>query len=270
MADIKTRFLVISDTHADEFSHPQQLPPVDVAIHCGDLTEESKIGEFRTTLDMLRSINAPLKLVIAGNHDFTMDVPLFKPKVAESNRLGVEIEPAMLKKEYGDYGEARRLFEEAVCDGIVLLGEGVHVFDLQNGARLTVYASPFTPSIIGVDGGGAFQFKRDDGHDFTMIGNINVAITHSPPRGVLDMADSTQRGGCDSLFAAVAAARPRMHCFGHIHEGWSAKLATWRPESQTPPSQFTTIDNGQSVIIETLSALHPKKFDTPEMAFEKI
>jgi hypothetical protein len=63
-----------------------------------------------------------------------------------------------------------------------------------------------------------------------------------------------KRVGCPSLFAAVARARPRLHCFGHIHEQWGAKLVSWRanqPESATP-SHFTAIDNGWSVLIDQI------------------
>lgn len=59
-----TRFLILSDTHANDWAPPDA--PVDVAIHCGDLTEESKLHEFRHALRMLRNIKADLKLVIAG------------------------------------------------------------------------------------------------------------------------------------------------------------------------------------------------------------
>ena len=48
---VKTRFFIISDTHGIEFGREERFPHnVDVAIHCGDLTEESKLGEYRATL----------------------------------------------------------------------------------------------------------------------------------------------------------------------------------------------------------------------------
>lgn len=75
-AQIPTRVLVLSDTHGEGLHHMPQ-DPVDVAIHCGDLTEESKLGEFEEMVGLLRQINAPLKLVIAGNHDVTLDIPMF-------------------------------------------------------------------------------------------------------------------------------------------------------------------------------------------------
>lgn len=260
---INTRFLILSDTHGEDF-RPQinASQPVDVAIHCGDLTEESKVDEFRTTLKLLTAINAPLKLVIAGNHDFTMDIPQFKKKVSD---VQPPLDPDLVKKVYGDFGEARELFDQAAAAGIVFLDEGTHHFTLENGALLTVYASPFTPSL----GDWGFQFKREQGHDFSIGKGADVVITHGPPRGILDVADSGQRAGCASLFAAAARARPRLHCFGHIHEGWGAKLVTWRERISYTPSHFSDIDNGRSFVVENLSSIRGGKRDTSEDAAEK-
>ena len=59
----------MSDTHGFEFDvNGAQL--ADFVIHCGDLTEQSKIKEVRSSLQFLRKLNAPVKLLIAGNHDF--------------------------------------------------------------------------------------------------------------------------------------------------------------------------------------------------------
>ncbi len=273
MHDIKTRFLILSDTHGEKGLVAPKLP-VHVAIHCGDLTNKSKLDEFRTTLGLLEQINAPLKLVIAGNHDFTLDIPMFAQKRAEAERI-YSIEPELWKRGYGDFGEVRQLFEDAKKDGIMFLDEGVHHFNLDNGASLTVYASPFTPS-LGADWG--FQYIRGDEyrqgevHDFKIDSNpkVDVVITHGPPEGVLDRTTSKKRGGCEQLFVAVARARPRLHCFGHIHEGWGAKLVAWRdtPTSETP-SHLTAIDNDASVVVDRLSALCPGECDTADDRMEK-
>ncbi|KAF7560103.1 hypothetical protein G7046_g4043 [Stylonectria norvegica] len=260
---VKTRFLIISDTHGDEFpAGTEPLDEVDVAIHCGDLTEESKIEEFRSSIRLLKQINAPLKLVIAGNHDFTLDIPMFKKKLGE---IRPPLEGDLVKREYGDFGEARKLVDEAADFGIVFLDEGTHTFKLANGALLTVYASPFTPSMS--DWG--FQYHPQEGHDWSIEEGVDVVITHGPPLGVLDYTDSKQRAGSQSLFEAVARSRPQIHCFGHIHEGWGAKLVSWRDVISDNPSHFTDIDNGKSVTVETLATTRPGKFDTPEIAKNK-
>ncbi|KAH6843231.1 Metallo-dependent phosphatase-like protein [Chaetomium sp. MPI-CAGE-AT-0009] len=249
MQDIKTRFFILADTHAkSQWWSPLDLP-VDVAIHCGGLTHESKMYEFRDSLALLRAINAPLKLVIAGNHDFTLDNAAYQQKVAEANRL-FSIEPEAISREYGRHGDARKLLDDD--DGIIFLDEGIHHFDLRNGAHLTVYASPFTPS---PEADWGFQYRHGEQHDFSIC-NADLVITHGPPKGVLDQTIDKRRGGCEQIFAAVARSRPRLHCFGHIHEGES-------------PSHFTDIDNGASSVVKTLATMWPGKWDDAETAREK-
>ncbi|KAI1745697.1 ser/Thr protein phosphatase family protein [Xylaria scruposa] len=256
---VRTTFLIISDTHADDIQLNKNIS-ADVAIHCGDLTEESKIYEYRKTLQLLKDVNAPLKLVIAGNHDFTLDVPAFRAKVAEAVPA---LEPELVKREYGDYGETRQLIDQT--PGITFLDEGTHHFVLENGARMIVYASPYTPS----EGGNGFQYSPKTGHQFDIGGQVDVVITHGPPHGIMDFAQS-RRAGCPSLFAAVARARPRLHCFGHIHEGWGAKLVAWRSQVREQPSHFTDIDNNNSKVIEKLSNIIETKHDTQETRSEKL
>lgn len=259
---VKTTFLLLSDTHGKDLVIPNVT--VDVAIHCGDLTDESKLEEFRTSLALLMSIDAPLKLVTAGNHDWSLDESAYKRLTAEA-LTNPDIGPELVKEEYGDVGEARQLFMDAQ-DGITFLDEGTHTFRLHNGAALTVYASPFTPSPEATMG---FQYKLDTEHEFDISPKVNVAITHGPPQGVLDRTASNKRAGSEELFAAIAKARPLLHCFGHIHESWGAKLVTWRGKETTAstsstPSHFTEIDNGASNLIDSAANYKPKKFDREE------
>ncbi|KAK8090294.1 hypothetical protein PG997_005255 [Apiospora hydei] len=252
---IKTRFLVISDTHGQLFDLKEaQQANADVVIHCGDLTEESKIDEFRTTLDLLRQLPAPLKLVISGNHDLTLDEPAFKKRLSEATQI---LEPELVTRNFGSPGEPRQLFEQAKDAGIVLLDEGNHGFVLGNGALLRVYTSPFTQSL----GGWAFQSSLH------MARRMESWTTPIRSKGA----------GCPQLFGAIARAKPLLHCFGHIHEGWGSKLVSWRDpppiiesEQQQPPSHFTHIDNSQSVVIDKLSNLTKGKFDDADMAKLKL
>ncbi|EEP78121.1 predicted protein [Uncinocarpus reesii 1704] len=248
---IKTRFFIISDTHGETLT-PRISVKADVAIHCGDLTQESKISEFRTTIQLLKDLDAGLKLVIAGNHDFTLDTPVFKEKIVESC---LQSEMHTVIKEYGEFEEARQLLDKAAETGIIFLEEGSHHFTLANGASLTVYASPWVPSASNW----GFSFHPERGHNFFIDEGVDVVITHGPPKGILDYTEARQRADCSKLFEAVARARPRMHCFGHIHEGWGAKLVSWREEPSEVPSHFTDIDNERSVTLERLATLAAKK-----------
>ena len=253
---IRTRLLILSDTHGEDFSfedRPHQRS--DVALHCGDLTDGSKLEEFRASIQVLRSIDAPLKLVIAGNHDFTMDIAAFEAKLAEA---GSPLEPELVAREYGILGQARQLFEDARSEGIVFLDEGTHRFTLGNGAILTVYASPYTPAL----GAWGFQYHPNQGRKFDIEEGTDIAMTHGPPKGIMDFTYGRERAGCPDLFTAVAQARPRIHCFGHIHEGWGAKVVTWKDSGIDEPSHFTAIDNENSLVIERLAALRSNPLDS--------
>ena len=260
---VRTRFFILSDTHGIEFEREDRpLHHADVAIHCGDLTEESTLEEYRASLRLLMDIQAPLKLVIAGNHDFTMDIPVFREKIAHAR---APLDPELVRKVYGDYGDARQLFEDARSAGIIFLDEGSHRFTLENGTILTVYASPYTPSF----GDWGFQYDPSQGHTFEILEGVDLVITHGPPKGIMDYTISKQRAGCPDLFEAIARARPRLHCFGHIHEGWGARKVTWRKQLTEKPSHFTDIDNDKSTTVAKLSEFDHSRFDTPEVREEK-
>lgn len=259
---VKTRILILSDTHSLSLAGSVPSQPVDFLIHCGDLTEESKLDEFCASIQLLQNINAPLKLVIAGNHDLTLDTPIFKKKIDEASP---PLDPELVKKGYGDYGEARRLILDEQRRGIHFLNEGSHHFTLQNGAKLTVYASPYTPSL----GDWGFQYHPDHGHVFDIEEGTSIVITHRPPKSVLDRPISGGRAGSADLFAALTRSKPLLHCFGHIHEGWGARLVTWREKLHENPSHLTDIDNERSRSIETLSTIRPGKFDDSQTAASK-
>lgn len=68
---ISTRILFLSDTHGT-------LPPLprsDLVIHTGDLTMNGRYAQLESQMQYLASAPAALKLVIAGNHDITLDKP---------------------------------------------------------------------------------------------------------------------------------------------------------------------------------------------------
>ncbi|OAA75398.1 Metallophosphoesterase [Akanthomyces lecanii RCEF 1005] len=259
MARIKTRILILSDTHGhspvstraeDDLSltsdfclattgYREPLPSADVALHCGDLTTRTTPWEFRRTVAMLRSLRASLKIVIPGNHDRALDEAFWTSTQDSGNGYVMTKDP-----EYRT--EALELLEEAKKDGVVYIGkEGEYSFPLANGAVLRIYASPWTPEY----GTWGFQYSPETGHDFHIPAGIDIAMTHGPPRDVLDLAGfnlpqynmQLEHAGCPDLFTAVARARPRIHCFGHIHEAWGAYLARWRADTKTT-EKHTTVE----------------------------
>ncbi|OLN88721.1 putative rhamnogalacturonate lyase C 2 [Colletotrichum chlorophyti] len=206
---VKTRFLVISDTHSRPLHYENEA---DIAIHCGDLTNESKLEEYRRMIRDLGDIRAPLKLVVPGNHDFSLDIPNSQRNLDKARRLYPDSDAERLVAEYGNPGDARRLFEEARHAGIVLLDEGMHGFDLANGAHLTVYASPYTPAAGGVSG---FQYRFEDGHEFTIERGADIVVQIcsrpllEPGHGCIAVVISTRVGVPNWLHGQLV--HPRLH-----------------------------------------------------------
>ena len=140
-SSITTRFLVISDTHSAEpsqnatnaeVSFRPPLPEADVLLHCGDLTMVGHLHEYEITLDMLQGIKAHLKLVIAGNHDITLDEKYYERKGQYMHRWhGYDMDLPRHAKEMWTGERARKA-------GVTYLEEGTHTFQLSNGARLRV------------------------------------------------------------------------------------------------------------------------------------
>ncbi|KAH0426494.1 ser/Thr protein phosphatase family protein [Colletotrichum camelliae] len=258
---IKTRILIISDTHgASSLPGSQPLPLVDVAIHCGDLTEESKLVEFQTTITLMKSIDAPLKIVIAGNHDWTLDTPIFKSKIAE---IPPPVDMALVHAEYGTFNQARDLLLSSATDITFLQHQGTHRLTLPNGARLTLYASPFTPSTEDW----AFQYdpREEASRQWDVGDDVDVVVTHGPPHGVLDRTAGGERIGSAGLFAALV--RWRRSEGAALADGLAAG------EGQGPgpaaASHFADIDHEKSVAVESLAGLTPGRFDGVDVIAEK-
>ena len=260
---VKTRFCLISDTHGhapfpstdSEHGYRLPLPSADVLLHAGDLTLNGKLDEYRVMIDMLKAADAELKIVIAGNHDLTLDA-------------------TYSRNDKADVKEAKELWtsEEARAAGLVYLEEGLNKFELKNGVAFTVsltmsrslrpvqlrnrcrsatenllqvYTTPYTPEFYHVWG---FPYKRDEDRFNPSKPDLNfnapnpipswpavdIMLTHGPPLGILDFTFGGKLAGCENLLAAVRRVRPRLHVFGHIHEGRGAERLAWSSDDSHP------------------------------------
>jgi Icc-related predicted phosphoesterase len=53
---------------------------------------------------------------------------------------------------------------------------------------------------------------------------LDVLITHIPPFGVRDQTVFKKSVGCKRLLAMVQKIAPKIHIFGHIHEGYGNSI----------------------------------------------
>lgn len=215
------RFLLLSDTHGAEL--PSNLPPCDVLLHCGDLTEDGSPESISFALCSLGKVEAKLKLAIAGNHEISLDKEYWLSQGGEKS--DVKRSQAL----FGPEGEAAQ-------HRVTFLSEGTHAFSLPCGATFKIYASPYTPG----SSTSAFQYPSSDdrfnppdatpswaknvGTETSIIPeDVDIVMTHGPPKYILDETDDGDSAGCEHLRNAIMRVQPRLHCFGHIHlpkQGW--------------------------------------------------
>ena len=134
---VKTSILILSDTHASDLSRERHeaicccppFPKVDIALHCGDLTRAGRLKEHEKTIELLASIDAEYKFVIAGNHDLSLDENYMR-----HHRL------RLLTQRDTEITACATIWksDETKRKGIRYLDEGIHAFQLKNGAMLNV------------------------------------------------------------------------------------------------------------------------------------
>ena len=69
------RFVVISDTHSAETRYPGKLslPEGDVLLHTGDFTQTGRLEQIAAFCEWFGAQPHPRKILIAGNHDLSLD-----------------------------------------------------------------------------------------------------------------------------------------------------------------------------------------------------
>ncbi|TGO38937.1 hypothetical protein BHYA_0064g00330 [Botrytis hyacinthi] len=128
----------------------------------------------------------------------------------------------MSDEEYSEYHHSALEImtgQLAKDSGVVYLKEGTHTFSLKNGAKFTVYASPYTCGSTDFQ----YQINEDRFNDATQVapGQISIAtnripegvdivMTHSPPHMILDQVDGSYKGR-GNLLRAVSRVRPLVH-----------------------------------------------------------
>jgi Icc-related predicted phosphoesterase len=176
------RLVCVSDTHLR--TEDLSVPDGDVLLHAGDLTGTGDEGEVREAARWLASLPHAQKVVIAGNHDW-----LFQREPAKARALLATV-PGLVYLED----------EEARVGG------------------LRIWGSPWQPTFFDW----AFNAARGEEirrHWDRIPAGIDVLLTHGPPAGILDETVEDVHAGCADLLDAVRRVRPRLHVFGHIHEG---------------------------------------------------
>ena len=179
------KIVCLSDTHME---HEQlAVPDGDVLIHAGDSTYRGAVPELVRVNAWLGTLPHRHKIIIAGNHDWLFETD---PSLAES----------------------------LMTNAIYLRDSATSI------AGVKFYGAPWQPWFMDW----AFNLQRgaEIKRKWDLIPtDTDVLITHGPPQGILDIVPDYRTGldinvGCEELAPAIARVKPKLHIFGHIHEGY--------------------------------------------------
>jgi hypothetical protein len=89
-----------------------------------------------------------------------------------------------------------------------------------NDEQLVIYGTPWQPEFhnwaFNLPRGEKLKEKWDK-----IPVDVDILITHSPPFGKLDFVQYNNINvGCEELMKRIGEIKPKIHVFGHIHEGF--------------------------------------------------
>ncbi|CAE8698018.1 unnamed protein product [Polarella glacialis] len=191
-----TRLVCISDTHGCH--RDLKLPPGDVLIHAGDLTQYNEAEHLCDATaffqELLDAGTYQQVIAIAGNHDNSLHQS--EPGQAKQNLMAS-----------CTYLEDSMTYLAPACSE----------------TKIRVYGSPWTPEHSLWGTGFSLPPRSTALREkwANIPTDVDVLIVHGPPLGRRDTPNSTVGAGCPDLLREVLTrVRPRLMIFGHIHEGY--------------------------------------------------
>ena len=197
------RIICISDTHM-RHTALDPLPEGDLLIHCGDFSSTGREKDVLAFCEWFADQKHKHKILIAGNHDITLDRSYYIQNWQRFHRTRPEPSEQIISFVQNHTGFHYLLDQTIQIDGV------------------SCYGSPWQPVFFNW----AFNQKRGDASRkrWSLIPqNTDLLITHGPPYGIGDLCRSGIHAGCEDLLRSVQQRiHPKVHIFGHIHEGYGS------------------------------------------------
>jgi len=183
----KIRIWHLSDTHG---YHSKIVIPedIDLVIHSGDAGNyrDPYINdpEIRDFANWYAALPIMYKIYVAGNHDSAVENLLWTKEIFD--KLGINY----------------------------LFNDSIDIMGLQ------IWGSPHTPQF----GNWSFMKNRSKiGKVWNSIPeDTDIVVTHGPAKGILDTTinrdHSIEHVGDSALNKRILKLKPRLFCFGHIHD----------------------------------------------------
>ncbi|KAI8933408.1 hypothetical protein NX059_010023 [Plenodomus lindquistii] len=221
MSTRKIRIVCISDTH----DQTPKLPAGDILIHAGDLTNQGSYSELKKTVEWLEKADFRTKIIVAGNHDTTLD-PLFFHNSSNKWKWPSPQDPIACRKLITDSPSITYLEHKSTIITLPSLPNTPQ----ENQTRLKIFGSPYSPGRRGW----AFQYE-DDQAAVKLWGaiedDVDIVITHTPAQGHCDMTTNIDMVGCAVLNKVVGRVCPVLHVCGHIHDARGVERVGWADDA---------------------------------------
>ncbi|KAF7560791.1 hypothetical protein G7046_g3336 [Stylonectria norvegica] len=215
----RTKVVCVSDTH----NYTVKLPKGDVLIHAGDLTNQGNYSELSKTVAWLESADFEAKIVVAGNHDITLDEDFYA--------------------EHGLYFHNQKPQSPTECLSLLTSSSSITYLSHESATirltspsgprtHFTVFGSPYSPRQ------GLWAFSYDAPQSPSIYSDLpalwddipletDIVVTHTPARTHGDETNERRATGCEALRRALWRVRPQLAVCGHIHDGRGAERVTW-------------------------------------------
>ncbi|KAJ9370558.1 hypothetical protein DTO282E5_4726 [Paecilomyces variotii] len=250
----KTRIVCVSDTHGYTPSEAGfKLPKGDVFIHAGDLTNHGSMTELRRTIDWISKADYEVKIIVAGNHDITLDPEFY-----------MQHGPKFHKQNLEDPEKCIELITKTTTP-IVFLRHASTTIRLTKpeGPRttFTVFGSPYSR----FKGDWAFGYEPEDAYKLWQQIPIatDIVVTHVPPNLPNSPHKERVAVGCEGLYKALKKLKPMLVVCGHAHEGRGYHRIRW--ESSPSDNGF----NKEEVMTGGLPPMGSKKQSLVDLTGKK-
>jgi len=196
------KIVALSDTHG--MHRKFKIPDGDLFIHAGDFTNVGELEQVKDFNDWLGELPHLHKVVIAGNHDLSLERA---PEITEKMLTN-----CTYLRDSGITLPPMEKFDDA----------GGYYDDIK------IWGSPYTPYFM--SDFWAFHKRglaAQKAYWEQLPEDLDILITHGPPNRVLDLTVEGDYAGDYALSAKLSSLEnpPRYHIFGHIHEGYGKKIA---------------------------------------------
>lgn len=181
---------------SDTHGYEPVLPDGDVLIHAGDICSYGTEREFLDGIDWISSQNHTRKIYCPGNHD-----------------IFVQNNFVLCRDRCDDVG-------------IDLVSSGTVSID-----GIKIQCHSWTPEFCNW----AYMMPRNKLKDYwrNNLTASDILVTHGPPAGIYDAVNGVP-AGCSWLWKSLPRVKPKIHVFGHIHEGHGGrKVKKWDDGSET-------------------------------------